>query len=76
MPLLKRKMGDTCVRYTVDKGLAGSAPLLYIGMCHIFSESIEAFQAGFGPHAQEIMADIPNHTNLAPVMQISEVVVS
>ena len=78
MPLLKRKMGDACVRYTVDKGLAGGAPgapPLYIGMCHIFSESVEAFQAGFGPHAQEIMADIPNHTDLAPVMQISEVVV-
>ncbi len=78
MPLLKQRMGDACVRYTVDKGLAGGAPgapPLYIGMCHIFSESVEAFQAGFGPHAAEIMADIPNYTDLAPVMQISEVVV-
>lgn len=32
-------------------------------------------QAGFGPHAQEIMADIPNYTDLSPVIQISEVVV-
>jgi uncharacterized protein (TIGR02118 family) len=36
---------------------------------------VEAFQAGFGPHAQEIMADIPNYTDLTPVIQISEVVV-
>ena len=34
-----------------------------------------AFQAGFGPHAQEIMADIPNYTDQTPVIQISEVVV-
>ena len=29
----------------------------------------------FGPHAREIMADIPNYTDLASVLQISEVVV-
>ena len=34
-----------------------------------------AFQAGFGPHAKEIMADIANYTDLTPVIQISEVVV-
>jgi len=44
-------------------------------MCHIFCESIEAFQAGFGLHAQEIMGDIPNYTDQTPVIQISEVVV-
>ncbi len=78
MPLVKSKMGDACKFYTVDKGLAGGAPgapATYVGMCHIFSDSVEAFQAGFGPHAKEIMADIANYTDIAPVMQISEVVV-
>ena len=78
MPLVKARMGTHCKYYTVDKGLAGGtpgAPAAYIGMCHIFCESIEAFQAGFGPHAQEIMADIPNYTDQTPVVQISEVIV-
>jgi uncharacterized protein (TIGR02118 family) len=44
-------------------------------MCHIFSESVDAFQAAFGPHAGEIQGDIANYTDLTPVMQISEVVV-
>jgi uncharacterized protein (TIGR02118 family) len=44
-------------------------------MCHIFCDSIEAFQAGFGAHAKTIMPDIPNYTDLSPVIQISEVVV-
>nr|CEH71519.1 conserved hypothetical protein [Xanthomonas citri pv. citri] len=44
-------------------------------MCHIFCESVETFNASFGPHAQEILADIANYTDLTPVMQISEVVV-
>jgi uncharacterized protein (TIGR02118 family) len=44
-------------------------------MCHIFCDSVETFQGGIGPHMQEIMADIPNYTDQAPVIQISEVVV-
>jgi uncharacterized protein (TIGR02118 family) len=78
MPLVKKLMGDKCRYYTVDKGLAGDSPgtpPTYIAMCHIFCDSTAAFQAGFGPHASEILADIPNYTDLAPVIQISEVVV-
>jgi uncharacterized protein (TIGR02118 family) len=78
MPLLKARMGDACKSYTIDKGLGGGAPgapATYVGMCHIFCDSIEAFQAGFGPHAKEIMGDVKNYTDIAPIMQISEVVV-
>lgn len=78
MPLVKARMGDSCRFYTVDRGLAGGGPgepATYIGMCHIYCDSVEAFQAGMGPHLQEIMADIPNYTDQAPVIQISEVVV-
>ena len=78
MPLVKSRMGDSCKTYTIDKGLAGGvpgAPATYVGMCHIFCDSVESFQAGFGPHAKEIMADIPNYTDQSPVIQISDVVV-
>jgi uncharacterized protein (TIGR02118 family) len=78
MPLVKARMGAHCKYYTVDKGLAGGspgAPPTYVGMCHIFCDSVEAFQAGFGPHSKEILADIPNYTDLQPVIQISEVMV-
>ena len=78
MPLVKARMGGSCRYYTVDKGPAGGtpgAPATCVGMRHIFCDSVESFQAGFGAHAQEIMGDIPNYTDLAPVIQISEVVV-
>lgn len=78
MPLVKAKMGDSCKFYTVDKGLAGGTPgtpPTYVGMCHIYCDTVEAFLAGFGPHAKEIMGDVPNYTNAQPVVQISEVVV-
>jgi uncharacterized protein (TIGR02118 family) len=78
MPLVKARLGDACKSYTVDKGLAGGAPgapATYVGMCHIFSDSVESFPAAMDKHAQEIMGDIPNYTDIAPVIQISEVVV-
>jgi uncharacterized protein (TIGR02118 family) len=78
MPLLKARMGDACKSYTIDKGLAGGAPgtaATYVAMCHVYCDSVAAFQAGFGPHAAEILADIANYTDVTPVVQFSEVVV-
>jgi uncharacterized protein (TIGR02118 family) len=78
MPLVQARMGRACLYYTVDKGLSGGTPnssATYVAMCHIFSDSLEAFQAGFGPNAEELLADIPNYTDLSPILQISEVVV-
>jgi uncharacterized protein (TIGR02118 family) len=75
---MKARMGASCKYYTVDKGLAGGAPgapATYVGMCHIFCDSVEAFQHGFAPHAQEITGDIANYTDVSPVLQISEVVI-
>jgi uncharacterized protein (TIGR02118 family) len=42
-------------------------------MGHLYFDSAEAFQAAFGPHAQEIIADIPNYTDIQPTIQVSEV---
>ena len=59
MPLVKARMGEKCRSYTVDRGLGGGtpdAPPTYVAMCHLFCDSVEAFQSGFGPHAKEIMA--------------------
>ena len=78
MPLVKKLMGDACIRYSIDKGLAGAAPgapPTYVGMCHIYFESPEVFQKAFTAHLTEITGDIVNYTDIAPVLQISEVVV-
>jgi len=78
MPMVKARMGAACRFYTVDKGLAGGRPgdpATYVAMCHIYCDSVESFQAGFLPHAEEIIADIAKYTDLSPVIQISEVVV-
>ncbi len=78
MPMVKSKMGDKLIRYEIDKGMVGGeadSPPTFIAAAHPYCDSPEAFQEGFGPHAEEILSDIPNYTNTAPVIQISEVVV-
>ena len=78
MPMVQARLGSACRFYTVDKGLAGDGPgdpPTYVAMCHLYCDSVESFQAGFTPHAEEILGDIPNYTNVTPVVQISEVVV-
>jgi uncharacterized protein (TIGR02118 family) len=78
MPMVKSRMGESLKYYTVDKGLAGGAPgtpAAYIAMGHLFCDSPEVFEKGFGPQANEILGDIPNYTDQTPVIQISEVIV-
>lgn len=40
-----------------DYGLPGTPPL-YVGMCHLYCESLETFQQSFGPHAETVSRDI------------------
>jgi len=78
LPLIKRRMGAALQYYTIDRGLAGGAPgapPTFIAACHLLCDSIESYKASFGPHAQEITGDIPNFTDVTPIVQISEVVV-
>ena len=78
MPMLKARMGDACLSYTIDKGLSGGAPgsaPAYVAMCHVFAESVESFLKAFGPHQKEVRDDVKNYTDIVPLTQISEVVV-
>ena len=78
MPMVKQRLGDACLYYTIDKGIAGGAPgsdPVYVARCDFVCTSVEAFRAARAPHAQEITGDIANYTDITPVLQISEVVV-
>lgn len=64
---------------SVEKGVGGAAPgaeAAYIAMCHFSFVSADAFMAAFMPHAPELQGDIPNYTDVAPVIQINEVLIS
>ena len=64
-------------RYEVDKWLAGGgpgAPAPFVAACHLYFKAAGDFQKGIGASGKEIMADIPNYTDIAPQIQISEIV--
>lgn len=76
MPMVQQKLGSACKRMAVEEGIAGGAPgapATYVAMGHLYFDTTDAFQAAFAPHAQAILADIPNYTNTQPTIQISEV---
>ncbi|MFL5274147.1 MAG: EthD family reductase [Anaeromyxobacteraceae bacterium] len=79
MPMVRDRVGGACHGISVDEGIAGGAPgtrPAHVASAHLFFESVEAFQAAFSPHAREIMADIPNYTNVQPIIQISRVLIN
>ena len=76
MPMVREKLGAACKSTAVEQGLGGGAPgtpPTYTAMGHLYFNSVDEFQSAFAPHAKAIMADIPNYTNIAPVLQVSEV---
>lgn len=52
-------------------GLDGSSPP-YLAIGYMFFESVDAFREGFSRVGEELVADVPNYTNVAPVIQISD----
>jgi uncharacterized protein (TIGR02118 family) len=76
IPMVREKLGAACKGAAVEQGIAGPTPgsrPAFIAMGHIYFDSAEAFQTSFGPHAETIMADIPNYTDIEPTLQISAV---
>ena len=76
IPMVQQKLGAACKGVAVEHGLTGAAPgsrPAFVAMGHLYFDTAEAFETAFGPHAREIMADIPNHTDIQPTIQVSEV---
>lgn len=77
LPMVGNLIGDALKGATVEKGLGGAMPgdkATFIAMGNMYYNSLEDFQNAFGPNAKEIMGDLPNFTNIKPVIQISEVI--
>ncbi|KAA0888366.1 EthD family reductase [Oryzomonas rubra] len=76
VPMFQEKLGAACKMVSIDQGLGGNLPntkASFVAMGHFCFDSEESFQNAFAPHAEFIMADIANFTNIQPTAQISEV---
>ena len=76
VPLFKQRMEPFgLLRVEIDRGVPGPAPDSpppFVAAFLCVFQSPENFQKGFAAHAQEIVADIPNFTNIQPQIQLSE----
>jgi len=64
---------------SVEQGLGGVIPgseAAYVAMCHFLFDSLEDFIAAFTPHAGVLQGDMPNYTDIEPVIQFNEVLIS
>ena len=74
--LIQKLLAPALKKVDIEKGIAGGAPgtpATYQTVCNLHFDSVEAFQAAFGPHAGAIMGDIANYTDAQPIVQIGEV---
>lgn len=78
IPMVAELLGNAVKGASVEEGLGGGAPgdpATYIAMGNLYFDSMDSFQNSFGPNAEQIMGDLPNYTNIEPIIQISKVMI-
>ena len=64
---------------SVEHGLAGAVPgsePAYVAMCHFLFDSVADFLAAFMPNAEALQGDMRNYTDIEPLIQFNEVLIS
>ena len=76
MRMVKKALGAALRGVSVESGLSGGSPgsaAAYVASGHLLFDSLEAFQTAIAPHNTSFMADLPNYTDIRPIIQVSEV---
>lgn len=70
--------GPVLLNWQIWKGAAGlnDAPASFVCVAHLYFESAEAFGQLMAAHGQALLADIPNYTDIQPILQIQVQVAS
>jgi len=79
MPLVVNRLGSALKGYSAEIGLSGAmpgSPAPNAAIASFTFESVESFTAAVMPHYAELQADIPNYTDIEPVVQISQIRIS
>jgi uncharacterized protein (TIGR02118 family) len=76
MPMVREKLGTALLKDEIWSGVdaPGLPPAAYLFLLHMYFESLETFGPGFQEHAGTFMEDIPNYTNVAPVVEVEQAV--
>lgn len=76
MPMVADLLGAVLKSYEIDKGIGGRTPedsIPYLAIGYLYFENLTDYQNGMAENGGKIVSDIPNYTNIQPIIQISEV---
>jgi uncharacterized protein (TIGR02118 family) len=76
MPMAASLFGESLKAMSIDKGLASgtpNAPVPYLAIGYFYFETMASCQSAMKPNSEKLRADVPNYTNIQPLIQISEV---
>ncbi len=79
-PMVTKLYGSLCKGISVDIGIVPVIPNMaeqkkaFYAIGSYTFESVEDFGLALAPHAQEIMQDAKNYTNVEPIIQISKII--
>jgi uncharacterized protein (TIGR02118 family) len=74
MPMTAKLLGHALKAVTAEIGIAGGAPgepAPFAAIACFTCESVEVFMGAFMPVVGQLQGDIPNYTDIEPVIQIS-----
>jgi uncharacterized protein (TIGR02118 family) len=73
VPFVSKLVGKNIeVRRGLSSASGSTAP--FVCVATILTDTIAEFQAVFAKHGAEILGDVPNYTNIEPVVQFDEIV--
>ena len=76
MRMVREALGPALKGLSVESGLSGGAPgspPAFVAIGHLLFNSLEDFQSAIAPHNASFMADLPNYTNIKPIILVSKV---
>ncbi len=76
MPMAASLFGDSLKAMSIDEGLSNGNPDLpvqYMAIGYFFFEDMSSFKTAMGANQATLKADVPNYTNIQPIIQISKV---
>jgi len=76
MPMSIRLLGPRIRGVSVERGIEAAepgVPAAFVALCHFTCDSRQAFEAAFLPQAAVLQGDMPNYTDIVPIIQFSEI---
>lgn len=78
MPLSIALLGGAMRSVTVERGVSAGAPWpepAFRAVCSFVCESLETYERSFTPHMDRLQQDMANYTDIAAIVQVSELVI-